>query len=130
MQLPRPVEQLPQAGDNNEIMPQGQPEQGRDAAAELAPTAPPAQPPIMPTTNPLQPVQAQAFLQDDVSTSTNSARSTLADDKDLIEKEWVNRAKAIVDRTRDDPYTQSEELTVVKADYMKQRYNKTLKLNK
>jgi hypothetical protein len=51
------------------------------------------------------------------------------DDKDLIEKEWVDKAKQIVERTRDDPYKQSEELTVFKADYIKKRYGKTIKVS-
>jgi hypothetical protein len=52
----------------------------------------------------------------------------VADDKDVIEPEWVHKAKAIVLTTSDDPYKQSEELTVFKADYMQKRYNKTVKL--
>jgi hypothetical protein len=52
----------------------------------------------------------------------------VAEDKDVIEPEWVNGAKAIVARNQDDPYKQSEELTVFKADYMQKRYNKTIKL--
>jgi hypothetical protein len=52
----------------------------------------------------------------------------VADDKDVIEPEWVHKAKAIVLTTRDDPYKQSEELTAFKADYMQKRYNKTVKL--
>ena len=51
------------------------------------------------------------------------------DDKDLIEKEWVEKAKQIVERTRDDPYKQSEALTVFKADYIKKRYGKTIKVS-
>jgi hypothetical protein len=54
----------------------------------------------------------------------------LPQDKDLIEKEWVNKAKAIVNKNRDDPYKQSEGLTVLRADYMKKQFNKTIKLNK
>jgi hypothetical protein len=52
----------------------------------------------------------------------------VADDRDVIEPEWVHKAKAIVLTTSDDPYKQSEELTVFKADYMQKRYNKTVKL--
>ena len=51
------------------------------------------------------------------------------DDSDLIEKEWVNKAKQIVEHNRDDPYKQSENLTVFKADYIKKRYGKTIKVN-
>lgn len=52
------------------------------------------------------------------------------DDQDLIEKEWVNKAKAIVDHTRNDPHKQAEELTLFRADYMKKRYDKHIKLSK
>ena len=67
---------------------------------------------------------------DDVSATTQAGGLQIADDGDLIEKEWVNKAKAIVERTREDPHKQNEELTVFKADYMQKRYNKTVKLNK
>jgi hypothetical protein len=52
---------------------------------------------------------------------------SLADDTDLIEKEWVNKAKQIVEHNREDPYEQSKALTIFKADYMKKRYNRTIK---
>ena len=49
-----------------------------------------------------------------------------AADADLIEKEWVSKAKAIVESTRQDPYVQNREINKVKADYLKKRYNKDL----
>lgn len=52
-----------------------------------------------------------------------------ADDADLIEKEWVLRAKTIVNRTKDDPHTQNKEINKVKADYIKKRYNKDVKMS-
>ena len=67
-------------------------------------------------------------VTDDVST-TNNVVNNVVDDGDLIEKEWVEKAKQIVDKTRDDPHKQSEELTVFKADYMKKRYNKDIKVD-
>ncbi len=57
------------------------------------------------------------------------AAPVIEDDGDLIEKAWVDKAKQIVERTRDDPHKQSEELTVFKADYMKKRYGKTIKIS-
>ena len=74
------------------------------------------------------PAQARPAAQSRPSSATSSLRAS--DDSDLIEKEWVNKAKQIVERTRDDPHKQTEELTLVKVDYMKKRYNKTIKLNK
>ena len=56
------------------------------------------------------------------------AAPIMAEDSDLIEKEWVDRAKVIADRAKDDPYTQSKEINRMKADYLKKRYNKDIKL--
>jgi hypothetical protein len=53
----------------------------------------------------------------------------IADDIDLIEKEWVVKAKEIVAKTKDDPYRQNQEMSKVKADYLKKRYNKDLRLS-
>lgn len=58
-----------------------------------------------------------------------SADDLTADDADLIEKEWVLRAKTIVNRTKDDPHTQNKEINKVKADYIKKRYNKDIKMS-
>lgn len=52
----------------------------------------------------------------------------VADDADLIEKEWVLRAKQIVEHTRTDPRRQSEAMNLVKADYLRKRYNRIIKL--
>lgn len=49
-----------------------------------------------------------------------------AADNDLIEKEWVLKAKQIVEHTSEDPFLQQQELSKIKADYMKKRYNKDL----
>lgn len=51
-----------------------------------------------------------------------------ADDADLIEKEWVVKAKQIVSANREDPYAQTKEMSKFKADYLKKRYNKDLKV--
>jgi hypothetical protein len=53
----------------------------------------------------------------------------IADEADLIEKEWVDKAKAIVANTKDDPHLQNKEMSKVKAQYLKTRYNKDLKLS-
>lgn len=52
-----------------------------------------------------------------------------AEDTDLIEKEWVERAKQIVEHTREDPYEQQRALSQMKADYLKKRYNKDIKVS-
>ncbi len=125
LQLPPPViEQVPAIPANE--APKGaerasQPEQVAQSAPIAAPTIPLPLPPTMPIDDTQPPV---------TSTITQDNPLQASDDTDLIEKEWVNKAKQIVERNKDNPYKQSEELTVFKADYMKKRYNKTIKLNK
>ncbi|HTB48742.1 MAG TPA: hypothetical protein VK712_01525 [Verrucomicrobiae bacterium] len=93
--------------------------------AQTAPVAVPAIPLPLPPAIPL----AQT-VQDDSASAAQSSVPAALDDPDLIEKEWVTKAKQIVERTKDDPHQQSEELTMFKADYIKQRYGKTIKLSK
>lgn len=50
-----------------------------------------------------------------------------ASDADLIEKEWVEKAKDIVQHTQNNPYEQQEAISKFKADYMKKRYDKDIK---
>ena len=64
-----------------------------------------------------------------INAMTNSNPVT-ANDVDVIEKEWVQKAKEIVGQTREDPHKQSVELTKFKHDYMKKRYGKEMKLPK
>lgn len=60
--------------------------------------------------------------------ATTHTSGLTAEDADLIEKTWVEKAKQIVSETRGDPYSQNKEINKVKADYIKKRYNKDIKL--
>lgn len=82
--------------------------------------------PIIPIPQSVQPVGGVAAQP---SADPNSTASLMADDADLIEKEWVIKAKSIVMQTKDDPYNQNREMSKVKADYLKKRYNKDLKVS-
>jgi hypothetical protein len=92
---------------------------GPSAAPSLSIIPPPKPPPDPLTTSPAN----------DAAAVTQTSALMADDDNDLIEKEWVNKAKQIVERTRDDPYKQSEDLTIFKADYLKKRYGKTIKVS-
>jgi hypothetical protein len=52
----------------------------------------------------------------------------IADDVDVLEKEWVDKAKRIVSATKDDPHQQEKEVSKLQADYLMKRYNKKIKL--
>lgn len=53
----------------------------------------------------------------------------VAGDDEVIEKEWVDKAKKIVSQTKDDPYQQEKEVSKLQADYLKKRYGKDVKLS-
>jgi len=81
-----------------------------DAAAYSAPMAPPVipdppvvDPPIAASGNPL-----------------------VAADVDIIEKEWVDKAKDIILKTRDDPHSRTALVNELQRDYLKKRYGKGL----
>lgn len=109
------TEQLNMEVPHTAAMPQAPP-----AAAQPVspPMAPPAQGP---------PPAAAGQLAQPISTPITGTLP--AADSDLIEKAWVKTAKAIIDQTLEDPYLQNKEITQVKVEYVKKRYNKDIKVN-
>ena len=53
----------------------------------------------------------------------------IAEDADLIEKEWVEKAKNIIKNAKSDPHLLNKEINKIKADYIKKRYNKDIKID-
>jgi hypothetical protein len=56
----------------------------------------------------------------------DSAGPVLASDDDLIEKEWVDKAKKIIVETQNDPYRREQEVSKLQVDYLRKRYGKEL----
>lgn len=75
-------------------------------------------------TPPVAPVQASP---PDPPSST--ATPLVAADQDLIEKEWVDRAKEIIDQTKDDPHVRTKKVNELKNDYLQKRYGKVVGAN-
>jgi len=99
------------------------------AAGELKPIV---TPPTAPQTTS---VSANPLLLDNQTPPAPAPTSALgnnnplvADDNDLIEKEWVTKAKEIVEKTKHDPHLETKEINLFRADYLKKRYNKELKV--
>jgi hypothetical protein len=67
-------------------------------------------------------------VQQKASTATVGKTPVVAEDRDDIEKEWVNKAKKIVEQTKADPFLQERAVSRLQADYMKKRFNKDVKL--
>ncbi|HSX32899.1 MAG TPA: hypothetical protein VLF91_01000 [Candidatus Saccharimonadales bacterium] len=76
--------------------------------------------------SPLQQTIQQA--QPTPSDSQVDSSATDSTTTDELDKEWINKAKVIVNQTKSDPYTESKALGKVKSEYMKIRYNKDIKL--
>lgn len=85
------------------------------------PQAPPQLMPMPPTPAPV-PVPVPVTPVDD----SPATGPTLAADDDLIEKEWVDKAKKIILETKDDPYKREREVSKLQADYLRKRYGKEL----
>ena len=81
------------------------------------PPLPPASAPV-----PIQPVALPAVQQQ----ADDSVGPTVANDDDLIEKEWVDKAKKIIAETQDDPYRREQEVNKLQIDYLRKRYGKEL----
>lgn len=93
---------------------------------------------------PVSPAQAAQSVQDAAASGASLAipglapaaagvaavadEATLAEDGDLIEKAWIDKAKQIVNHTKNDPYHQNIEINKVKKEYIQKRYNKEIKL--
>lgn len=124
LNLPKPqarpaaAEQAPQAAPT--------PEQGMAATPETAPT--PAVKPAQPVQIPSQPPVAQQQTPQQ-ATPKIADDDLSAEDVDNIGKEWVAKAKKIVDQTKDDPHLQNKQISRVKADYIKKRYNKDIRVS-
>lgn len=62
--------------------------------------------------------------------SNSSYQAGPVDDTDAaFDEEWVNKTRAVVQQTHADPYLQSQELGKIKAQYIKLRYNKDIKVS-
>lgn len=66
----------------------------------------------------------------DVANATDVSQYPItAKDEDLIEKEWIDKAKKIVDETTGDPYLREEAVNKLQADYLNKRYNRDVELS-
>jgi hypothetical protein len=126
-ELPRPVSIDAAAEGNGSFVPEAayaETSPGQQPAQQIQPVQ--VQPPAVPSVSPLGLSQQ---VNDSQATANSDDNIMIADDADLIEKEWVTRAKAIVEQTKEDPFEQNKAINKVKAEYIKKRYNKDLKVS-
>ncbi len=117
---------------NGEVMPEssrpetdsGRALERREQSNEAVPSAenshiPPVVIPL--PTPPVLPINDDATLplvQDDTP--------TIANDNEIIEKEWVDKAKKVIAETKDNPYLREQEVSKLQADYLLKRYGRKL----
>ncbi len=115
-QKPEAVNQTPEVGAKPEATPEVP-----AASEQIKPQAPPShdqaakkKPPVTPVSTP-QPV-------DGAIPAAASPGPALADDVDVIEKEWVDKAQEIVKKTEGDPHAEEDQVEDLQYDYLKKRY--------
>jgi hypothetical protein len=123
-QAPTPIEYGPQPTPN-EAAPAAQPERiapsherGQEQVSQASAAVSDAV--QLPTPIPIAPIA------DDTTQADDTSGPAVAADDDLIEKEWVDKAKEIIEKTKDDPYRREREVGRLQSDYLKKRYGKDL----
>lgn len=123
---PVPSEKTPPIESVPENVPDKQPETRPSRGIEQGGTAinqAPQAAQVAPLT--LPPVVESPKLPTPPATAP-AATPVIADDVDVIEKEWVDKARKIVNQTKDDPHQQEQAVEQLQRDYLKARYNKDL----
>lgn len=92
----------------------------RSEAPPTAVTAAPILPP--PVVFPVPSVHSD----DSATQPATNGVPLVANDDDLIEKEWVDQAKRIIVQTKDDPYKREQEVSKLQAEYLRKRYGREL----
>jgi len=95
-------------------------EQAAEAGAQAADAATLAVPVAMPQ------VQPVAIPQDIPVQPITSNTPLVAADEDLIEKEWVDKAKEIILHTKDDPHARTQKVNELQRDYLQKRYGRAI----
>ncbi len=76
---------------------------------------------------PILPVPVAA---DDAGVATQQSEDTslpiVAADEDLIEKEWVAKAKEVIAATKDDPFRREQEVKKLQLEYVRRRYGREI----
>lgn len=56
----------------------------------------------------------------------STANPIAANDDDVIEKEWVDRAKQVIIQTKDNPYAREKAIGELQRDYLAKRYGRQI----
>lgn len=70
------------------------------------------------------PATAQPLDPHSIAAAMNAP--LVAADDDLIEKEWVDKAKEIIEQTKDDPHARTARVNELQRAYLQKRYGKVV----
>lgn len=76
--------------------------------------------------NPVAPVAPPVANPSPPAPPAGISAPLVAADEDLIEKEWVDKAKEIINQTKDDPNARTQRVSELKLDYRQKRYGKVI----
>ena len=97
-----------------------------DPRGELQPSGGSQPQAVAPVTTQLPPIVTDPQTSQPINSSISVP--LVAADDEVIEQEWVQKAKKIVSETKDDPYAQEKEVSKLQAEYIKKRYGKEIKM--
>ncbi|MGB4761755.1 MAG: hypothetical protein WBP12_00165 [Candidatus Saccharimonas sp.] len=75
---------------------------------------------------PVLPTPVTTVPDASVAVSDDTTLPIVANDDDLIEKEWVDKAKQIIAATKDDPYRREQEVSKLQIEYIRRRYGREI----
>jgi hypothetical protein len=115
--------EVPPNFSSPETFPAASPERVEQrSAVELAPPPPAGAPPVMAQPMPPAPVVPPTVPPVDPA----AANPIAANDDDVIEKEWVDRAKQVILQTKDNPYAREKAIGELQRDYLAKRYGRQI----
>lgn len=106
-------------------------EAGYEVAAQAAPR-PEGIGSNQPTQQFVVPMPAAPAAQTNVAaqvsqTQSNSLTATQPQDEASLDREYVNKAKLIIEQTKNDPFVRTNEIGKVKAEFLKRKYGKEIR---
>ncbi len=80
----------------------------------------------MPTVLPVPVISANDDAGAQSMVASDASMPITANDDDLIEKEWVDKAKKILAETKDDPHQRELEVSKLQIEYIRKRYGREI----
>jgi len=120
------IEQAPTHTVGQESLSAQNPEFTTESRVEKAPELGQVQAEISQIAMPSLPTPVVATDATSSQPQADDSSPLVAGDDDVIEKEWVEKAKSIIAATKDDPYRREQEISRLQIDYLRKRYGREI----